>query len=102
MSSGVLGSARRSRGIFEGPEWVESLGKAGIPVAVWDERFAWAVENVSVQPLENTSAFASHELRLMQIYLPNSMIGWLYFRIEPDDENCTLLWVETRRFNRIG
>lgn len=102
MSTGGLGSARKSRGIFEGPEWTESLGKAKIPVSVWDERFLWAIENISEQPLVNTLPFLTDDYRLMRIFLPNQMIGWVYFHIEPDDENCTLLWIEVRRFARVG
>ena len=38
----------------------------------------------------------------MQIWLANRMIGWIYFRIEDDDERCTLLWIEARWFQRVG
>ena len=102
MNSGVLGSARKSRGIFEGDEWTESLGRARIPVPVWDDRFLWAIENISVQPLENTTPFVEHATRMLQVFLPNELVGWVYFRIEPDDENCTLLWIEVRQFRRVG
>jgi hypothetical protein len=102
MSIGGLGSARRSRGIFEGEEWTESLGKANIHVPIWDERFLWAIENISEQPLVNTFPFLTEDYRLIQVSMPNELIGWVYFRIEPDDENCTLLWIDVRRFKRVG
>lgn len=102
MHSEVLGSARRSRGIFEGPEWGPSLAAAKISPELWDMGFLWAIENISVQPLENTTPFLSHEYRLIQVFIPNRMLGWVYFRIEDDDENCTLLWLEARWYTRVG
>lgn len=99
----VLGYARKARGIFEGAEWAESRDKAGISVEEWDERFKFAVEvNISYQPLQNTTQFGDENFRLLQVSRPNSMIGMVYFRIEPDDNNCTLLWIEARRFRRVG
>jgi hypothetical protein len=98
----LLGGERKARGIFEGPEWAESLGRAGIPIPVWDQRFMWALENISEQPLQNTHAFLTDDYRLIQISLPNQLLGWVYFRIEPDDENCTLLWIEVRQIRRVG
>jgi hypothetical protein len=102
MISGVLGQARKSRGLFEDDGWTESLGKAKLPVAVWDERFVYSIFNISEQPLENTTAFLTEDYRLLQVGLPNEMVGWVFFRIEPDDENCTLLWIEVRRVKRVG
>jgi hypothetical protein len=102
MSDGVLGWARKSRGIFEGQEWTDSLAAAQISMADWDERFLFAITNISVQPLENSHAFLEHSHRLIQVSLPNEMIADVYFRIEPDDNNCTLLWIEAKRFHRVG
>ena len=103
MSSGGLGSARKSRGIYEGPQWAESLAAAQITVEEWDLVFLWGMESIiSVQPLEGTHSFLDHEHRLIQFSQPNRMIAWVYFRIDPDDENCTLLWIEVRRFHRVG
>jgi hypothetical protein len=75
---------------------------ASIPVEVWDERFRFATENISVQPLENTWAFLDELHRLIQVSLPNELIGYVFFQIEPDDENCELLWIVARRFQRVG
>jgi hypothetical protein len=102
MVNGALGWTRKSRGIFEGEEWAESLAAARISAQEWDERFLFAIENISVQPLENSHPFLEHSHRLMQVSLPNSMIANVYFRIEPDDNNCTLLWIEAKRFHRVG
>lgn len=98
----VLGYARKRRGIFEGKEWATSLRKAGIRVKRWDEAFAWVNENVSVQPLQNSWPFLDDRHRVRQESIPNELLIWIYFRIEPDDENCTLLWIETRRIRRVG
>ena len=98
----VLGWERRQRGIFEGKEWGTALGAAKLDAKAWDQRFSFAVENISVQPLQNSWPFLDHEHRLTQVSLPNELIGWVYFRIERDDQNCTLLWVEVKRFHRVG
>ena len=103
MNAALLGAARKSRGIFEGPEWDPQLDKLGVTQAEWDEHFRFTIEaNISVQPLENTYTFLGHEYRLIQGWIPNAWILWIYFRIEPDDENCTLLWLEPRQIRRIG
>jgi hypothetical protein len=103
MTQGVLGDARKSRGIFEGPEWAESLAAADIPVEVWDETFLWAIENISERPLVNTFPFLDQEdRRLIQVSIPNALLAWVYFQVEGNDENCTLLWIEVKRFQRVG
>jgi hypothetical protein len=102
MTDGLLGWERKSRGIFEGEEWAESLEAAGITPQMWDERFLFAIMNISEQPLQNSHPFLEHPYRLLQVSLPNELIGDVYFRIEPDDNNCTLLWIEARRFARVG
>jgi hypothetical protein len=38
----------------------------------------------------------------MQVSLPNELLGNVYFRIEPDDDNCTLLWIEAKPITRVG
>jgi hypothetical protein len=99
----VPGYTRKARGVFEGPEWAASREAAGISVDQWDDRFRYAVDvNISYQPLQNTTPFGEETHRLLQVSLPNELIGMVYFRIEPDDNNCTLLWIEARRFTRVG
>ena len=62
----------------------------------WDEHFRFAIEqNISVRPLINTYPFLEENRRLIQMQIPNWII-WVFFRIEPDDENCTLLWLEAQ------
>jgi hypothetical protein len=103
MSALPLGAARRARGIFEGTEWSPHLHALGLTQAEWDEYFRFTIEtNISVQPLVNTHPFVTEDLRLIQMSIPNRWLIWIYFRIEPDDNNCTLLWMETRQINRIG
>jgi hypothetical protein len=99
----VPGYARKARGVFEGEQWAESLAEAGISVEEWDDRFRYAVDvNISYQPLQNTTQFLEENHRLLQVSRPNELIGMVYFRIEPDDNNCTLLWIEAKRFTRVG
>lgn len=102
MSAAPLGAARKSRGIIEGDEWDPQLGKLRLTQGAWDEHFGFGVEaNISVQPLVNTHAFLDDAHRLIQLQIPNWII-WIYFRIEPDDENCTLLWLEARPIRKVG
>lgn len=98
----ALGWKHSPRGIYEGSEWSDSLAAANISTQDWDERFSFALHNISMRPLQNTTQFLEHHHRLMQVSLPNELIAWVYFRIEPDDENCTMLWIEARRFVRLG
>lgn len=102
MNAQVLGAEWKRRSVIEGEEWAESLAKAKIDVKDWDGRLRWVVEHVSVQPLVDTFPFLEHPYRLMHIYLPNQMVGYIFFRIEPDDEHCTLLWVHAQWFTRLG
>ena len=68
----------------------------------WDEHFRFAVEeNISEQPLVNTFSFLDVGHRLIQMQIPNWII-WVFFRIEPDDEYCTLLWLEARPIRKVG
>jgi hypothetical protein len=102
MTNGLLGWERKSRGIFESEEWAQSLEDAQITPQIWDDRFLFSIVNISEQPLENTHPFLEHRYRLIQVSLPNELIGDVYFRIEPDDNNCTLLWIEAKRIRRVG
>ena len=97
-----LGAAQRSRGIFEGNEWDPQLMKLRLTQEEWDEHFRFSIEqNISVSPLVNTYSFLEDHYRLIQMQIPNWII-WVYFRIEPDDENCTLLWLEARAIRKIS
>ncbi|HZT45620.1 MAG TPA: hypothetical protein VFA24_05510 [Gaiellaceae bacterium] len=100
--NGPLGAARKSRTIYEGDEWDPQLGKLGLTQEEWDEHFHFAVEaNISEQPLVNTWPFLEDCYRLMQMQIANWII-WIYFRIESDDDRCTLLWLEARPIRKIS
>ena len=101
MSAAPLGAAHRSRGIFEGDEWDPQLGKLRLTQEEWDEAFRFTEANISFQPLTNTWPFLEQGYRLIQMQIPNWII-WIYFRIEPNDENCTLLWLEARPIRKIS
>jgi hypothetical protein len=51
---------------------------------------------------QETTPFLSRPYRIIQVFIPNRMIGWVYFKIEADDEHCTLLWIEAKWFTRVG
>jgi hypothetical protein len=97
-----LGAAEKSRGIIEGAEWDPQLVRLRLTPQEWDEHFCFAIEeNISVKPLVNTYRFLEESHRLIQMQIPNWII-WVYFRIEPDDECCTLLWLEARPIRKVG
>ena len=98
----VPGYARKLRGLFEGTEWAQSLADAGITVKEWDDAWNWATENIAVQPLQNSWPYLDDLHRIIQLSIPNELLVWIYFRIEPDDENCTLHWIKTQRIRRVG
>jgi hypothetical protein len=91
----------KRRGIFEGPEWDKSRKEIDPDIARFDEGFAWVVEHISTKPLEATYPFITAEYRIHRSWYPNVAEVWTYFRIEPDDDNCTLLWLVGRGF-RVG
>jgi hypothetical protein len=84
--------------------WAQSLFEAEISTRKWDldPHFVFALHNISVQPLKNTTAFLDESRRLIQVSLPNELVGWVFFRVEPSDQACTLLWITVRRFHRAG
>lgn len=92
---------KKRRGLFEGPEWQESRKKIDHDIQRFDEGFAWALEHISVEPREGTTPFLTDDHRIHRSWYPNVPEVWIYFRIEPDDDNCILLWMEGRGF-RVG
>jgi hypothetical protein len=90
---------RKMRGIFEGAEWDSS--KTGLSAETFDEVFRFALFNIAAEPKENTTAFLTKDYRILRTSLPNVVEVWVFFRIEPDDNNCTLLWMECRGL-RVG
>jgi hypothetical protein len=89
------------RGIFEGPEWGPSRLKIDHDQRRFDENFRWVVEHISRNPREATTPFLEDNHRIHRSWYPNVAELWVFFRIEPDDDNCTLLWMEGRGF-RVG
>jgi hypothetical protein len=89
------------RGLFEGPEWDACRERIGLTVETFDEVFRFAAENISVAPQVNTTPFLTDDYRIMRLSLPNVLELWVFFRIDSDDENCTLLWMEGRGL-RVG
>lgn len=90
---------RKWRGLFEGPDWDPS--QTNLSTETFDEVFRFAAENIATAPLVNSTPFLTDRHRIMRLTLPNVVELWVYFRIEDDDENCTLLWLVARGI-RIG
>jgi hypothetical protein len=90
---------RKMRTIAEGSEWDSS--KTGLSPETFDDVFRFALFNISVDPLTNTTPFMDSNHRILRTSLPNVVEVWVYFRIEPDDNVCTLLWMECRGL-RVG
>jgi hypothetical protein len=88
---------KKYRGLFEGPEWDESRREIEPDPERFDAGFRFAAHNISTEPRTNTTPFLSESHRIL--VFPISYYGqlWVYFRIEPDDESCTLLWIEERK-----
>jgi hypothetical protein len=90
---------RKMRGVFEGPEWDTS--RTGLSPETFDDVFRFALFNISAAPKVNTTPFLTDDYRILRTSLPNVVEVWVYFRIEPDDNNCTLLWMHCRGL-RVG
>jgi hypothetical protein len=85
------------RGIFEGPEWKPSRDKVWLyGEQAFDDAFRWVIWHIAVEPRVATTQFLSDDHRILRTSLPSVIEVWVYFRIEPGDENCTLLWMEGR------
>ncbi len=84
------------RGVFEGDEWNASREKIDRDSPRFDEMLRWVLEHISRKPREATTPFCDEDHRIIVANLPGVADLWIYFRIEPDDNNCTLLWIESR------
>jgi hypothetical protein len=87
---------RKWRTLYEGPEWDSCRKRVDPSITRFDEAFRWTAENIATAPVVNSTAFLSEDHRVIIMSFPGVAEVWIYFRIEPDDESCTLLWVESR------
>lgn len=87
---------RKRRGLFEGPEWDASRERVDPSIQRFDEAFRFIAENISVAPMVNSTPFLGEDYRIIVEKFPGIAEVWIYFRIEPDDDNCTLLWIESK------
>jgi hypothetical protein len=87
---------KKRRALYEGPEWDASRHAIDPDVKRFDEAFRFIAENISVEPRVNTTPFLSDEERILVSPISVYADLWIYFRTEPDDESCALLWVEKR------
>jgi hypothetical protein len=87
---------KKHRGLYEDPSWQESRAKLDPSVRRFDEAFRFFTENISTEPYVNTTAFLGEDHRILVANFPGVAEVWVYFRVEPDDNNCTLLWLESR------
>jgi hypothetical protein len=85
---------RKIRTLIEGPEWAGSRRKLDPNIRRFDEAFRFAAWNIAVAPLVNTTPFLSQDHRILQLDFPGVADVFVYLRIEPNDDACTLLWVE--------
>jgi hypothetical protein len=91
---------RKWRTLYEGEQW-DPVGQTNLSAETFDEVFRFAAENIATAPTVNTTPFLTDRHRIMRLSLPNVVELWVYFRIEPDDESCTLLWMVARGI-RVG
>lgn len=96
---------KTTRGLYEGPEWEQSRQAVEPDAKRWDKAFRFGSYNIAVEPRLNTTPFLSENHRILVIPITYYAELWVYFRIEPDDQNCTLLWVHRRQHDlglRVG
>jgi hypothetical protein len=87
---------KKWRGLTEGDEWGESRKKLDPSAKRFDEAFLWFAEHIATKPRVNTTPFLDEDRRILIANLPGIAELWIYFRIEPDDDTCTLLWLGSR------
>ena len=85
----------KRRGLYEDPDWDESRQNVDPSLRRFDEALRFAFENISVAPYTNTTPFLTDDHRILRVLVPGVAELWIYFRVEPDDDNCTLLWIES-------
>jgi hypothetical protein len=88
---------KKHRELVEGPEWDESRGQIDVNLTRFDEAFRWCAYHIAREPRLATTPFLSKNHRILVIPASYTSQLWVYFRIEPDDESCTLLWVQERK-----
>jgi hypothetical protein len=93
------------RTLIEADTWQPSLAVLASPRR-WDEAFRAAAYNIATKPYANTTPFLSNNHRILTVPIPGVVTLYVYFRVDPDDNTCTLLWVESlggpRVLNRVG
>lgn len=93
---------RKIRTLVEGDDWGPSLKKALIVTPQqWDDAFRAASWNIATRPYENTTPFISERERILTLNFPGVAKLSVYFRVEADDNVCTLLWVESHGGQRV-
>lgn len=91
-----MAAVSKRRKLLYGPEWRESREKLDPDVDRFEEAFRFMAENIATEPLTNSTPFLGEDHRILVGLIPGVAELWVYFRIEPDDESCTLLWIESR------
>jgi hypothetical protein len=96
---------RKIRTLIEGPEWQPSKAVLVIPKR-WDAMFRAAAWSIATKPRENSTPFLSENFRVMEAVFPDVARLFVYYRIEDNDDICTLLWVDAlggqKIPNRVG
>ena len=83
--------------LIEATEWDGSRNAVDPDAARFDEAFRFVAYNISTAPRINSTAFLDDEdHRVMVSKIPGVAELWIYFRIESDDNACTLLWIQAR------
>jgi hypothetical protein len=90
---------KKLRTLIEGPELDESRTAVEPDLQRWDEAFRWSAYQIAVAPRVGTTPFLSPDHRILRIPISIMAELWVFFRIEPDDDYCTLLWVERWQHN---
>lgn len=85
------------RELVEGPEWASSCAATGLTPERFDEVARFAQSLISAFPREFSEPFLTDDHRVLDevVVRPEGLVLHIYFRVEPSDQDCTLLWVES-------
>lgn len=82
------------RGIYRDPAFEKCCEELAPSMQRFDDAFRGIEFLIAVEPYINTTPFTDEHHRIMiTTEYPGVPELWVYFRVEPDDNNCTLLWL---------
>ncbi len=93
---------KKHRTLIEGPEWHESRRAVISDARRFDEAFRYWAYNIATEPRTNTTPFLTDDYRILISPISLEADLWIYFRMEPGDDACTLLWLQINRHGNLA